>query len=226
MELLVPLSLNECQLALEEFQYLGDQQGGLLGKLTSRKRSRYVYSKTLPVDAPCFKRPNVEKLVFNKKSEIIPLPLPRPTGWLSVVFPENAQPKLAAKDQVIVGTLTDGRVDIAMFKFEKSTADTVLSSLKTKYGKNPKITPMKWQNSTGAVVEYYLARWDFPTFYVEMQSAGLNFWIDMLTDYDAITLPVWSQSNNPFSSPYGVVKITNKSREEIENKGQKGKVDL
>lgn len=215
LELGVPVAFKECNLILEEFQYLGDQQGGLLGKLTSKKRYRYAYDKNPPTDAPCYRRINLDKVVFNKKSEIIPLPLPRPSAWVSFVFPDDAHPALAAKNEVIGFFLDDGRLDGAMFKFDKNDSDTVLASLKKKYGNKPKITPMKWQNSTGAVVDYYIAEWHFPTFKVEMESAGVKFWVDLLTDYNAITASAFREINSPFSSPHGRVVVSQKSEEDI-----------
>ncbi len=226
LELNVPTTLSECHLELKDFQYLGDQQGGLLGKLTSRKRWVYEYDKAAPVSAPCYERPYFKDVVYNKKSEIPPLPLARPSRWVLIKFPENAAPAMVAENTVLSFFLDDGRVDGAFFRFNKNEADSVFANLKKKYGQRPKITPMKWQNSTGAVVEYYIAEWDLPTFKVTMESAGVSFWIDILKT-NFITASVYMDSNSPFSSPYGLVKIANKSKADIEGKApEKNKIPL
>lgn len=201
-------TVPECNLVLKEGEYM-NSMGGLLGKLTKKKYWEYRYEGA--ITQQCFKRPQLEKIRFDKKDQILPLPLPKPTAWVTVVSPANAKPALAADGEFYAFVLTDGSLDGINFKINKNESDEVFSALKQKYGNGAKITPMKWQNSTGAVYEYYIANWTLPKITIKFQSAGIFFDPDYLTDMFARRAA--SETDNAFASPYGMVQISQRAKE-------------
>lgn len=201
-------TVPECNLVLKEGEYL-NQYGGLLGKLTKKKYWEYRYEGA--ITQQCFKRPQLEKIRFDKKEQILPLPLPKPTAFVTVVSPENAKPALTADGEFYAYVLTDGNLDGVIFKINKNEGEEVFAALKQKYGGGAKITPMKWQNSTGAVYEYYIADWTLPKITIKFQSAGIFFRPDYLTD--PITMMASRETDNAFASPYGMVQIGQRGKD-------------
>lgn len=200
-------TIPECNLVLKEAQYL-NEYGGLMGKLTKKKYWQYKYDPN--ITSQCFKRPDLEKIEFKKKEEIPALPLPKPQAFVTVVSPENAKPALTADGDFYAYILSDGNLDGVIFKINKNESNAVFETLKQKYGNNVKVTPMKWQNSTGAVYDYYIADWSMPKLTIKFQSAGIFFRID---SFDPITRMVAAESDNAFASPYGMVSIGQKGQE-------------
>lgn len=201
-------TVPECNLVLKEDQYM-NTTGGLLGKLTKKKYWEYRYEGA--VTQQCFKRPELEKMRFDKKDQIPPLPLPLPRAFVTVVSPENAKPALTADGEFYAYVLNDGRLDGVIFKINKNESDEVFAALKQKYGNGAKVTPMRWQNSNGAVYDYYIANWTLPQITVKFQSAGIFFRPDYLTD--PITMMASRETDNAFASPYGMVQIGQRGKE-------------
>lgn len=200
-------TVPECTAVLNEGTYMNN--GGLLGRLNKKKYWEYRY-ETSAITKQCFKRLDLEEIKFDKKDNVPPLPLPAPKGFVKVVSPAGAKPALTADGEFYAFVLTNRTLDGVNFKTDKNQADEVLAALQKKYGKETKLTPMRWQNSAGAVYDYYIAEWKLPKLLIKFQSAGIFFTPGRRTVIDAM---VSRETDNAFASPYGMVQIGQRAQE-------------
>lgn len=216
LELGAEFTVPECSLSLKENK-------ALLG----RKYWTLEYATSAPGDTTCYKRVLPKNEMLTKKSALPTLPLPRVTeGFVAIQVADNLRPEFIANgEDGVIGNLFEGKLNGILFSFHKSSADDVRDALVARFGKKYTTTPMKAQNSYGAVLDYYVATWEFPLkvpYSARMQSAGMQFSLNLVT-------PDKNMDNNPFApskvdgldpmlSPYGQVTVLPKGPDKKDSK--------